>query len=155
MKRQIGITLALLAGLGLGVAPALNDAAAAQDLGKMELMLHGLIAVHASIVIDMNAHVAGALKADDATAEIARNTKFLEVLSKACTELERKVPLGEHDQMSFIKDYKQVCDYLELALDSFSTYLAGGNELDRKLTDRYILRAEKATSRLLKGLAGD
>jgi len=154
MKR-IGITIAIVAGLCLGGAPARSEAATTEDVETMELMLHGLMAVHASTVLSMNAHVAGLLKPDHAVAEIGRNTKFLEVLKKSCDQLERKTPLDAHDQISFIKDFKQVCYYLETALEWFDKFVAEGKEIDSKLVDRNILHAERAMGRLLKGLSGD
>lgn len=154
MKRLIGMTMAVAVGLALVAAPAPGPAAGTEDLDKTALMLHGVTAVYSSLALTMNAYRAGLLTAEETTAAVARDEQFLAVLARCGAKLERDAGPEEYDQVSFAKDYRQVCNYLQLALDSFKTFLEEGNELDRKLFDRYLANAEKAVSRMLKGLSG-
>ena len=148
MKRLIAIGLAAAVGLGVVVLPA--PAQIDDDLEKIELMLHGLIAVHASAVMTMKAYEAGLLTQEEAETEIARNEKLLVLLTRCGVALKRAASTASHEDFSFIQDYLQVCEYLRLALDSFKTFIAEGNELDQKLFDRYLLKVEQAMTRLLK-----
>jgi len=150
VKRLIAITLTAAVGLGVVAAPALAPAQIDQDLEKVELMLHGLIAVHASAVMAMKAYEAGLLTKEEAETEIARNEKLLALLTRCGIELKRAATTASHEDFSFIQDFLQVCDYLRLALDSFKTFIAEGNELDQKLFDRYLLKAEQTITRLLQ-----
>ena len=151
MKRLIVIALAAAVGIGLA-APA--RAQEGEDLEKTELMLHGLMAVHSSAIMTMRAYDAGLLTKEEATSEHARNDKFLAVLSKVAANLERSLTLDEQEEISFAKGFLEVCTYLDLALDSLEKYVTEGNELDRKLFDRYILKAEQAMTRQLKRFSG-
>ena len=152
MKRLIAIALAVAVGIGLAAAPA--RAQEGEDLEKIQLMLHGLMAVHGSAIMTMRAYDAGLLTKEDATGETARNDKFLTVLSKVGANLERALTFEEQDEISFAKEFLQVCTYLDLALDALDKYVAEGNELDRSLFDRYILKTEQAMTRLLKRFSG-
>jgi hypothetical protein len=147
------IVIALAAAVGLGLAGPVR-AQEGEDLEKTELMLHGLMAVHASAVMTMRAYDAGLLTKEEATSEHARNAKFLAVLSKVAANLDRSLALSEQEEISFAKEFLQVCTYMDLALNSLEKYIAEGNELDHKLFDRYIAKTEEAMTRLLKRFSG-
>jgi hypothetical protein len=98
----------------------------------------------------MKAYQAGLLTKEQAETEITRNEKLLALLTRCGIGLKRAATAASHEDFSFIQDYLQVCDYLRLALDSFKTFIAGENELDQKLFDRYVLKVEQAVTRLLK-----
>jgi len=150
VKRLIGIALVGLVGFGVVAAPAPASGQIDNDLEKLELMLHGLIAVHASCVMAMKAYDAGLLTKEEAQTEIARNEKLLDLLTRCGLALKRAAATASQEDYSFIQDYLQVCEYLRLALDSFKTYIAEGNTLDQKLFDRYLLMGEQTITRLLK-----
>ncbi len=153
MRPVIAIGLAAVVGIGLVGAPL--PVRAQDDFGKVELMLYGLTAIYSSTVMTMNAYRAGLLTKEEAKIELDRNEKFLAVLVKCGTKLKREAALDEHQDVSFAQDFLQVCNYLQLALDSFGTFVTEGNELDRKLFDRYLFKGEQAMSRLLKQFSGE
>lgn len=150
MKRLVAIALVGVVGFGIVMAPVSAPAQVDDDLEKVELMLHGLIAVHASAVMTMKAYQAGLLTKEQAETEITRNEKLLALLTRCGIGLKHAATAASHEDFSFIQDYLQVCDYLRLALDSFRTFIAEENELDQKLFDRYVLKVEQAVTRLLK-----
>ena len=152
MKRLIGIVLATV--IGVSLVPRGADAAE-PDTDILELMLHGVTAVYSSTVMAMNAYRSGLLTKEEANAEIARNKAFLAVLLRCATSLERSSAPDEYDDISFAKDFGQVCSYLEFALDSFSTFVAEGDEIDRRLFDRYLFKGEQTMNRLLKEFSGE
>jgi len=150
VNKLVGIIIALA--IGLCVASP-RGAAAAEDVEKMQLMLHGATAVYASTVMTMKAYPA-LLTKEEATIEIVRNTQFLDTLSKSASRIEQAASLDDDSDISFAKDYLIVCNYLKFALESLTSYIDDGNDLDRKLAERYIRSADKAMTRLLKSLAG-
>jgi len=150
VKRLIGIALTAVVGFGIVTAPVPARAQVDENIDKVELMLHGLIAVHASAVMTMKAYQGGLLTKEEAEAELARNEKLLALLIRCGVELKREATTADHSDLSFMQDYLQVCDYLRLALESFKTYIAERNELDRKLFERYLLKGEQAITRLLQ-----
>jgi len=150
VKRLIGMVLAAVIGASLVPRPA-----AAADADTMELMLHGVTAVYASTVMAMNAYRSGLLTKEEASAEIARNETFLAVLTRCATSLERSAAPDDYDDIAFAKDFGQVCSYLQLALDSFATFVAEGDDIDRRLFDRYLFKGEQTMNRLLKKFSGE
>jgi hypothetical protein len=150
VKRLIGIMLAAVVGAGVVGAPMSASGQLDDDLDKLELMLHGLIAVHASAVMAMKAYDAGLISKEEAETEIARNEKLLALLARCGNELKRGATTASHEDLAFIQDYLQVCEYLRLALDAFRTYIANANTLDQKLFDRYLLKGEQTMTRLLQ-----
>jgi hypothetical protein len=154
VRRLIGMTITVALGLALVLVPRPGRAAGIEDVDKTALMLHGVQAVYASTALAMKGYRAGLLTPEEATAEIARNRGFLAVLSRCGSSLERDAGPADFDQISFSKDILEVCNYLELALGSFETFLQGADELDRKLFDRYVANAENAITRMLKLVSG-
>ena len=155
MKRLIGMMIGAAVGLALVGASTPARAAGTEDLDKTALMLHGVQAVYASTAIAMKGYRAGLLTQEEVTAEIARNRQFLAVLSKCGSNIERDAGPADFDEVSFAKNFLQVCNYLELSLDTFETFLGEGNELDSKLFDRQLTNAENAITRMLKQVSGD
>jgi len=154
VKGLIGTMIAAVVGLALVAAPSAGRAQGAMDLDKVELMLHGVTAVYTSTVMAMNAYRSGLLTKDEAVTEIARNEAFLVVLAKCGRKLEREAAPDEHEDISFAQDFVQVCNYLQFAIESFTTFVSEGNELDRKLFDRYLSKGEETMDRLLKEFSG-
>ena len=128
--------------------------AAIEDLDKLALMLHGVQAVYASAAMAMKSYRAGLITQEEAAGEIARNRQFLAVLSKCGAQAESDAGPADYDQVSFAKNFLGVCNYLELALDSFKTFVEEGNDLDSKLFDRQLTNAENAITRMLKQISG-
>jgi hypothetical protein len=149
------IVTAVAVAVSVLAATAPRAAQAAEDMEKLELMLHGVTAVYASAAMAMRAYVAGTLTKDDVQAEIKRNTKFLALLTRCGSEMERQAAPDDDEAISFAKDFEQVCSYLDFAFGSLSTYVSEGNDLDAKLFDRYLAKAEAAMTRLLRGASGD
>jgi len=150
VKRLICIGLVVFVGASIVVAPLPARGQGDEDLEKIQLMLLGVIAVHSSSVIAMEAYRAGLLTKEEATVEVERNQKFLSVLIKIATRMKERLALDEQADMTFMQDYLQVCNYAQLALDSLQTYIDGAKELDRQLFDRYVAKCEETMGRLLK-----
>ena len=131
MKRLIGIALTAVVGFGIVTAPVPARAQVDENIDKVE-------------------YQGGLLTKEEAEAELARNEKLLALLIRCGVELKREATTADHSDLSFMQDYLQVCDYLLLALESFKTYIAERNELDRKLFERYLLKGEQAITRLLQ-----
>jgi hypothetical protein len=155
VKRLTGIIMVVAVGAGLAAVPAPVRAQEDWDLERLELMLHGLMAVHSSTVMTMAGYRPGLLTKDEATAELERNKRFLAILMKVASRLERDLSVRRDGDVSFAKEYLQVCNYLQLALESFEIYLDEGNELDRELFMRHLVKGERAMSRLLRKHAGE
>ena len=150
VKRLIGMFVVVVVGAGAVVAPATVRAQEGMDLEKVQLMLLGLIAVHSSSVMTMDAFQARVLTKEEAQAEVARNEKFLAVLMKSGTDMKERLALDNQTDLAFIQDYLQVCTYVQLELESLKAYAEGEKELDQKLFDRYVAKSEEAMTRLLK-----
>ncbi|MBN1916452.1 MAG: hypothetical protein JW889_00970 [Verrucomicrobia bacterium] len=150
LKRFICIGLVVVVGASVVLAPAPTQAQQAEDLEKLQLMLLGLIAVHSSAVMTMEAFRAGLLTKEEAQAEVERNEKFMAVLTKSGTDMKQRLAIDERADTSFIQDYLQVCSYVKLALESLATYIDGEKDLEKRLFDRYVAKCEEAMTRLLK-----
>ena len=155
MKGLIGTIVAVAVGVAVAAAPSPGGAVMTAELAKVELMLHGVTAVYASAVMTMQAYRAGLLTKEEASTEIERNERFLAVLTKCGRNLEREAEPGDHEDVSFAKDFSQVCGYLQLAFESFGVFVSEGNDLDRKLFDRYLFKGEQTMSRLLRSFSGE
>lgn len=155
MQKTTRIVTAAAVVLGVLAAMGPRGAQAAEDVERLELMLHGVTAVYASAVMTMEAYAGGLLTKDEVQAEVARNAKFLALLTRCGAQMERQAAPNDDEAISFAKDFQQVCSYLEFAFDSFATYVGEGNELDAKLFERYLAKAEAAMTRLLQGASGE
>jgi len=155
VKRLVGTMVAVAVGVAVAAAPSPGRAVMTADLAKVELMLHGVTAVYASAVMTMQAYRAGLLTKEEASTEIGRNERFLAVLTKCGKTLEREAAPGDDENVSLAKDFLQVCSYLELALGSFEDFVSDGNDIDRKLVDRYLFKCEQTMTRLLRNFSGE
>jgi hypothetical protein len=160
VRRLICIALVVAVGaLAGGAAPAATTTPAdstqdIQDVEKLELLLHGAIAVHAGTVLAMSAYTGGVLNKQQAQREIARNAKFLAVIIKIAERMKRQIAIDEQGDISFLQDFLQVCNYLSMALDAFKNFTDEGKDVDETLFDRYIGKSEEAMNRLIESAQG-